>query len=83
MIELGKMAEDKITGFQGIIVGHARYLTGCDQYVLAPRAKRGEGLISSQWFDEGRIKILKGGGISAKEVSGTKNGGPNRDAPNK
>jgi len=34
MIPLGKKAKDKITGFVGIIIGRAQYLTGCDQYAL-------------------------------------------------
>lgn len=27
---LGKEAKDQITGFTGIVIGHARYITGCD-----------------------------------------------------
>lgn len=79
MIELGQKAKDKITGFEGIIIGRAQYLTGCDQYVLAPPVKEGK-ICDSQWFDEGRIEIL-GAGISAQDVAGPKPGGPNRDAP--
>ncbi|EPN30018.1 hypothetical protein A245_46208, partial [Pseudomonas syringae pv. actinidiae ICMP 19096] len=41
MIELGKKARDKISGFEGVITGRAQYLTGCDQYVLSPAAKNG------------------------------------------
>jgi hypothetical protein len=39
MIELGRLGRDKITGFQGILIGKCTYLTGCDQYGLAPPAK--------------------------------------------
>ena len=79
MLELGKKARDKITGFEGILIGHAHYLTGCDQYGLAPPAKDGE-VKSSQWFDESRIEII-GEGISAKAITSFESGGPNRDAP--
>lgn len=81
MIELGQKAKDKVTGFEGIIIGRVQYLTGCDQYGLVPPAKDGK-IESAQYFDEGRIKIV-GAGVTAEEVSAPtpKRGGPNRDAP--
>ena len=79
MIELGKKGRDKITGFEGVITGRAQYLTGCDQYVLAPQAKDGS-LPNSQWFDEGRIEVI-GEGITPAAVAGPAPGGPQRDAP--
>ncbi|MCY1290512.1 hypothetical protein D9M70_396610 [compost metagenome] len=79
MIELGKRARDKITGFEGIVTGRAQYLTGCDQYVLAPPAKDGN-LSRGEWFDEGRLMVL-GDGIRPEEVAGVAPGGPQRDAP--
>ncbi len=79
MIELGMKAKDKVTGFEGIIVGRCRYLTGCDQYGLAPAAKEGK-IEPAQWFDEGRIEVV-GQGVTVADVAGLRNGGPNRDAP--
>lgn len=80
MIELGKKAKDKVTGFAGVITARAQYLTGCDQYCIAPKAgKQGE-CPSSQWFDEGRVLVM-GDGIKPSKVQGSKRGGPNRDAP--
>jgi len=79
MIELGKKGKDKITGFEGIIIGRAQYLTGCDQYALTPPVRDGK-VQDSQWFDEGRIEVV-GEGVSEEEVQGPKRGGPNRDAP--
>lgn len=79
MIELGKKARDKITGFEGVITGRAQYLTGCDQYVLAPPAK--DGVASrGEWFDEGRLEVT-GEGVDPKDVAGPAPGGPQRDAP--
>ena len=37
MENLGKKAKDKITGFEGIIVGKIIYLFGCNQYGIAPK----------------------------------------------
>jgi hypothetical protein len=79
MIQLGQKAKDKVTGFEGIIIGRCQYLTGCDQYGLVPPARDGK-IESAQWFDEGRIEIV-GAGVTAAEVTAPRNGGPNRDAP--
>ena len=80
MIELGKKAKDKITGFKGTIIGRIQYLTGCDQYGLCPAIKEDGTIATTEWFDEGRIEII-GEGITPKEVQTEKKGGPNRDAP--
>lgn len=81
MIKLGLKAKDKVTGFEGILVARAQYLTGCDQYGIAPLAQNGE-VKNSHYFDEGRIVII-GEGITANEVESKKPGGPNRDCPTK
>lgn len=59
--EFGKTASDKITGFKGIITGYARYMTGCDQYLLAPKcmAKETGKYPRGQWFDDNRLTIGK------------------------
>lgn len=51
---LGITVKDKITGFSGIITGLARYITGCDQYLVQPEAKNGD-YKEGRWFDEGRL----------------------------
>lgn len=79
MKNLGKMARDKITDFEGIIVGKANYLFGCAQYGLTPKCKDGKSG-ETEWYDEGRIEII-GEGINKNEVMVEKNGGPNRDCP--
>jgi len=54
---LGRKATDKITGFTGVITGHAEYLTGCDQYLVQPSQEDKTKYPSSEWFDEGRLTI--------------------------
>ena len=76
---LGKIGRDKVTGFEGVIIGKCEYLTGCNQYGLVPRAIEGK-LGDTAWFDEGRIEII-GDGISVVSVAAQKKGGPNRDCP--
>jgi hypothetical protein len=79
MIKLGLKAKDKITGFEGILIGRCEYLYGCDQYGIAPEAKDGK-VNESHWFDEGRVQVI-GNGVLPEEVIVDKPGGPNRDCP--
>lgn len=79
MLELGKKARDKITGFEGVITGRAQYITGCDQYALAPTAQGGS-VQRTEWFDEGRLEVT-GDGVDPAQVQAPQRGGPNRDAP--
>lgn len=55
---LGKKLKDKITGFTGIATGKATYITGCDQYLLAPQCAENGSFIDGHWFDEGRLEII-------------------------
>lgn len=72
-IKLGLEAKDKITGFKGIITGHADYLTGCDQYLLQPKSKADGDFNEGRWFDEGRIEIIKEA-MTKKDVKAKENG---------
>ncbi len=80
MIKLGQKGKDKVTGFIGIIVARSSWFTGCDQYLLSPKAKKSDEIKDAQWFDEGRIEIV-GRGILPKEVKTKKNGGPQMHQP--
>ena len=79
MVNLGKMARDKVTGFEGVIIGRLNYLFGCAQYCLSPRAVKNE-LKNSEWFDEGRIEVI-GEGVFPEDVQSDKPGGVNPICP--
>jgi len=57
--KLGLTVKDKITGFTGVLMGHANYYTGCDQYLLQPKANNSDKYPESLWLDEGRLEIIK------------------------
>jgi hypothetical protein len=78
-IKLGTKAKDKVTGFEGIIIGKIIYLFGCNQYGLSPEARDGK-VLDSMWFDEGRIEII-GAGIAQEDVTVEQPGGINPDSP--
>lgn len=77
---LGKQARDKVTGFEGIVIGYTEYLFGCNCYGLAPPAIDGK-CPDTLWFDEGRIDII-GEGVSPESVRVVKPGGDNLYGPN-
>ena len=57
VIPLGSRAIDIITGFDGIVIGRAIYLTGCDQYLLNPKCKEGNSRVDGLWIDEQRLQV--------------------------
>lgn len=78
--KLGKEAKDKITGFKGIIIGRTEYLYGCNVYGVAPKSMKDGQKQETEWFDEGRIKIV-GKGIKPKNVRVEKNGSEYHEHP--
>lgn len=61
MIKLGQKARDKITGFEGVLIGRYQSLTGPDRYGIAPMAKDGQELRAEEFFDEARIELIGDG----------------------
>lgn len=51
--QLGAIAKDSITGFQGTITARAEYLGGTNRYLVEARNSKGERI--EEWFDEGRV----------------------------
>ena len=64
MENLGKLGRDIVSDFEGIIIAKAIHLSGCNTYLLAPKAKNGKKR-QSQYFSAERIEII-GDGISIK-----------------
>lgn len=75
MIKLGNEVLDTITGFQGVVVGIASYLTGCNQMCVQPMCKaEDKGTYpESKWFDEGRL-VVTSAGVNPKSVQAKENG---------
>jgi hypothetical protein len=70
---LGRTFRDRVTGFTGVAVCHATYLTGCDQVGLQPKVNEKGDIPDSRWFDVTRIdeedvapiEIDRGPGVKA------------------
>lgn len=59
-IQLGSQAQDIISGFKGTVTGYVRYISGCNQYLVSGRVGKDGALKESHWFDEQRVKVIKG-----------------------
>lgn len=55
----GKLAKDKVTGFIGVVTCKIDYMYGCNQYGLTPKVDEKGKKSLTEWFDEGRIEIIK------------------------
>ena len=58
--ELGIKVKDVVTGFKGVTMARAEYLTGCNQYLVLPIPKKAskDTYPESHWFDEARLRIV-------------------------
>ena len=75
---LGASYEDAVTGYKGVAVGHARYLTGCSQVLLMPRVDAKGERRDGEWFD---IQRLKRSAAKVIRLDNSKTPGPDRAAP--
>lgn len=56
---MNAIAKDKVSGFQGVIIGRNAHLFGCAQYGLAPQELSSDGSPrQTEFFDEARIEII-------------------------
>ena len=54
---LGYPVTDVVTGFSGIVTGHAVYLSGCAQSLVVPKVAGDGTFREGQWFDDQRLKL--------------------------
>ena len=60
-VQLGDRARDRVSGFQGIVVGRSEYLIGCTHICLQPEGADDGKLKDSAWFDEPRLEVVATG----------------------
>lgn len=63
--QLGLQAEDKVSGFIGILTARAEYLTGQKLYLAEPPVDKKGRMQESQWLNETEI-IIRSDGIAQK-----------------
>lgn len=77
-IELGDIAKDSITGFEGVVTCVAQWLHGCRRLTLQPQELRDGKPVETSSFDEPQLVLV------AKQAAAASNetGGP-RPEPSK
>lgn len=84
-IELGVVAKDQITGFEGVVTGYAKYVTGCEQWLLEQPVDEDGKKRDNKWFDEERLVVTAPKVIlqeaKVKPSVDRPTGGPQQDAP--
>lgn len=59
-MRFGDRARDKVTGFEGIVIGRTEWITGCDQYALQPQGVNTDGKkFEAVWFDVQRLEVTE------------------------
>lgn len=75
----GATARDKVTGFTGIVVGHARYISGCSQLLIVPPVGADGSYREGQWLDDQRLEAVTA--IPAVKLDNSASSGPDKPAP--
>jgi hypothetical protein len=57
-IQLGDVARDTITGFEGVVIGTSDWLYGCRRMILQPKALLEGKPVESQSFDEPQLVLV-------------------------
>jgi hypothetical protein len=57
--ELGDLARDRVTHFEGIITAYAQHITGCDRLWLEPRVDAEGKTRDGRWVDIDMLEIVQ------------------------
>jgi hypothetical protein len=82
MIRLGDKVRDRITGFEGIVIGITDWLYQCRRPIVQPTSLTSDGKLSeTQSFDEPQLEVLERGAFAVEaQETAPETGGP-RDTP--
>jgi len=78
-VNLGDRVRDKITGFQGIVIGVTDWLYQCRRPIVQPEELKDGKMIDSQSFDEDQLEVLAEGVVTPKFPHQTSEATPSFD----
>lgn len=78
---LGDRVSEKVTGISGVVIAHAKHLTGCDTYLVQPPSIPEDRRPDSFWFDEPRLTVVQRGAVSLDLSEADPVGGFTHDIP--
>jgi len=66
-VNMGDLAKDEITGFEGLVTAHVRHLTGCDTIWLTSKTEEHEGRPVERVFDVLQVLQVESNPMGIKE----------------
>lgn len=79
MIPLGAVAQDTISGFEGVVVARTEWLHGCVRLTLQPQALHEGQPVEAQSFDEPQLLQMTGLPVKKEKKEKKARGGPRPD----
>jgi len=70
-IRLGDYVKDIITGFRGVVVAKALWLTGCNRLGLIPTETKDGTIPDPVWIDEELVEVIERERFSVDEIRGS------------
>ena len=58
-VDLGDKVKDPLSGFEGIVFGHAYWLNGCIRTGVSPKLDKDGKIQETQWFDDPQLELIK------------------------
>ena len=56
--QIGAKLRDKVTGFEGVVIGRAEHISGCDTYGIQCQTLKDSVPQDAKWFDEPRLELV-------------------------
>jgi hypothetical protein len=60
-MKLGNLVRDTVTGFEGIAVSEVKYINGCRQFCIQPKAGADGKFPEGQYIDHQRLEVIGDG----------------------
>ena len=70
-IKLGDKVRDKVSGFEGVVVGSHHYLTGCIRLSVQPATGDDGDYREQQTFDEPQLQIVEASAVTIADPRAT------------
>lgn len=71
---VGDRVKDRVTGFQGIVIGRSDYISGCDTYGVQPERLKDGIPQDTKWFDDPRLILVEAGVLKAFDTREVRTG---------
>lgn len=77
-IELGDVARDRVTGFEGVVIANTQWLNGCDRLSLQPRKLVKGKPVDTMVFDRPQLERVSQQVLKASRKTGGPQANPER-----